>query len=199
MTIQLIIALVIFLFPLAYSPGPGNIFFATNGARFGLLSTLPLTSGYHLATFIVTLAIGLGLVSVLNQFPIIFSSIKILGALYVLWLAWKLVRSGILTDPPEPKPAGFWDGVVLMVLNPKAYFIIAVMFSQFLDPETDNLFEWVIWISIVFTINNLIAFSLWTVLGDTLARTFRNKRNAKRLNTIFGSTLALVAIWMFFI
>ena len=91
------------------------------------------------------------------------------------------------------------DGVVLLVLNPKAYFIIAVMFSQFLSPSAESQFNLVIWISVIFTINNFIAFSLWTVLGDTLARVFRNENNAKALNTIFGLMLAIVAIWMLFI
>jgi threonine/homoserine/homoserine lactone efflux protein len=199
MTTQLTIALLIFLIPLAYSPGPGNIFFATNGARFGFRSTLALTLGYHLATVLVTIGIGLGFISILNRFPFIFSAIKIIGALYVLWLAWKLFRSGIFESAQEPIPAGFMDGVVLLVLNPKAYFIIAVMFSQFLSPSAESQFNLVIWISVIFTINNFIAFSLWTVLGDTLARVFRNENNAKVLNTIFGLMLAIVAIWMLFI
>lgn len=199
MTIQIAIALLIFLFPLAYSPGPGNVFFATNGARFGFRATLALTMGYHLATVIVTVGIGLGFLSVLSRFPVVFSTIKIIGALYVLWLAWKLIRSGIFDASQEPKPAGFIDGVVLLVLNPKAYFIIAVMFSQFLNPSTENLYSLVVWISVIFTINNLVAFSVWTVLGDSLARAFRNDRNAKILNTIFGLLLAIVAVWMFFI
>jgi len=46
MTTQIAIALLVFLFPLAYSPGPGNIFFATNGARFGFRSTLALTTRF---------------------------------------------------------------------------------------------------------------------------------------------------------
>jgi len=199
MTLQIAIALIIFLFPLAYSPGPGNIFFATNGARFGFRSTLALTTGYHLATVVVTMGIGFGFLSILNRFPFVFSAVKIVGAIYVLWLAWKLLRSGIFDNTQEPRPAGFIDGVVLLALNPKAYFIIAVMFSQFLHPSTESQYGQVAWISVIFTTNNLVAFSLWTALGDRLARAFRNENNAKILNTVFGLMLAAVAVWMFFI
>ena len=45
-----VLALLAFLFPLAYSPGPGNMFFAAIGARFGLRSTLAATAGYHITT-----------------------------------------------------------------------------------------------------------------------------------------------------
>ena len=49
-----VLALLIFLFPLAYSPGPGNTLFAANGAVFGFRATLPASAGYHLATWAVT-------------------------------------------------------------------------------------------------------------------------------------------------
>ena len=58
--IEITIALIIFLFPLAYSPGPGNMFFAANGARFGFAATVPSNIGYHIATWLVTVVIGLG-------------------------------------------------------------------------------------------------------------------------------------------
>ena len=54
------LTLLIFLFPLAYSPGPGNLFFAANGARFGFWATVPANIGYHIATWFVTLAVGGG-------------------------------------------------------------------------------------------------------------------------------------------
>ena len=127
--IELTTALILFLFPLAYSPGPGNLFFAANGARFGLRSTIPATTGYHVATWLVTVAIGLGFAAVIHQYPGIFSIIKVFGSLYVLWLAWKLLRSGMPRSDQEPAIASFRDGVVLLVLNPMAYFIIAAMFA----------------------------------------------------------------------
>ena len=60
MSVIEIFALIIFLFPLAFSPGPGNMFFAANGARFGFVNTLSANLGYHLATIIVTFLIGFG-------------------------------------------------------------------------------------------------------------------------------------------
>ena len=60
MSLVEILALLFFLFPLAFSPGPGNMFFAANGARFGFLNTLSANFGYHLATIIITFLIGFG-------------------------------------------------------------------------------------------------------------------------------------------
>lgn len=196
--IELTTALILFLFPLAYSPGPGNLFFAANGARFGLRSTIPATTGYHTATWLVTVVIGFGFAAVIHKYPGIFSTIKVLGSIYVLWLAWKLLRSGMVRTDQEPTVANFRDGVVLLVLNPKAYFIIAAMFAQFLGNDIEDRIILVLWISTIFTLNNFIAFTSWTILGDRLAALFRSESNAKMMNLGFGSLLAVVAVWMFF-
>ena len=196
--LQLFVALIVFLFPLAYSPGPGNLFFAANGARFGFGSTIPASAGYHVSTWIVTAAIGFGFVAAQERFPQIFVVLKIAGGLYVLWVAWKLFRAGVLEEPDTAKPATFVDGVVLLVLNPKAYVIIALMFTQFLDQSESDRILTVVLITSVFTVNNLIAFSIWTVIGDKIAGYFRTPDSAKKkLNMVFGLVLAAVAGWMF--
>jgi threonine/homoserine/homoserine lactone efflux protein len=84
---------------------------------------------------------------------------------------------------------------VLLVLNPKAYAIIALIFSQFLTagPATPKA---VLAIATIFTLNNLLAFTLWTLVGQALARAFASPSQARRLNLIFGTLLAAVALWM---
>lgn len=189
------ITLIIFLFPLAYSPGPGNMFFAANGARFGFWGTFRAATGYHVATWIVTFLIGLGFGEIAVRFPGVLVFIKYAGSAYVLYLAWRLFRAGA-AENVEPKPAGFVSGVVLLVLNPKAYFIISAMFTQFITGDTATRLALIIWITTVFTLNNWIAFSLYTFAGDKLLRGFRNEARAKKLNAMFAVTLAGVAVWI---
>lgn len=194
--IETTIALILFLFPLAYSPGPGNMFFAATGARFGFRATLPASAGYHVATWIVTAAIGFGFITAIDAYPRVFALLKVAGALYVLWIAWKILRSGALTQEGDAKSATFIDGVILLLLNPKAYVIILLMFTQFADSFDTTIFLSVIFITTVFTLNNLLAFSIWSAIGDTLARYFRSPGSAQVLNIIFAGILAIVAVWM---
>ncbi|MCP5073966.1 MAG: LysE family translocator [Rhodobacteraceae bacterium] len=192
----MLIALIVFLFPLAYSPGPGNVFFAANGARFGFHSTLPANLGYHIATWLVTVAIGFGFSAAMEQFPAVFPALRIAGSVYVGWLAWKIFRSGAHTNTGQARPAGFWDGVILLVFNPKAYVIIALMFTQFLlETETARVTA-ILLIATVFTVNNMIAFAVWAAMGDTLGRQFRSESSARKLNAVLSSVLLVVAIWM---
>lgn len=189
-------ALVLFLFPLAYSPGPGNLFFAANGARFGFRATIPANIGYHVATWIVTAAIGFGFLAAIERFPQLFTILKVAGSLYVLWIAWKMIRAGASAGAANARPATFTDGVILLVLNPKAYVIIVIMFTQFLNHSGSGAFASVILITTVFTLNNLVAFSTWALMGDQIASYFRSPASARRLNLVFGGILALVAVWM---
>lgn len=194
--LHLTTALILFLFPLAFSPGPGNLFFAANGARFGLRATLPAHAGYHLATWIVTAAIGLGLVATLNDAPQILMAVKYAGALYVLWIAWRILRAQTVCTTIAARPAGFSDGVILLALNPKAYVIIALMFTQFPPREELGTLTTVLLVTTVFTLNNLVSFLLWTILGDRIAAMLQSPASARTLNTLVAASLAAVSLWM---
>lgn len=200
-TIEAFIALLVFLFPLAYSPGPGNAFFAAIGASKGLRAAVPALAGYHLATFAVTALIGVGMgVTILNH-PVVAKSLAAIGSLYVLWLAWSFIRSGRQKAASSSKPVaepkiGFWAGVIVLVLNPKAYYIIAVMFTQFLQPQhNDDVFT-VLAITTIFTLNNLIAFIVWAIAGQMLFALFRGERAGQLLDYLFAALLIGVAAWM---
>ncbi len=118
------------------------------------------------------------------------------GGIYVLFLALRFLRAGAYGGAAVARPAGFADGAILLILNPKAYAIIALMYSQFLGAAGAGDLGAIGWISTVFTLNNLAAFALWTLAGDRLAAGFRDTVAARRMNLISGALLAGVALWM---
>ncbi|MGJ3558702.1 LysE family translocator [Streptomyces sp. INA 01156] len=116
MSADTLIALLIFLFPLAYSPGPGNAFFAAIGASKGLRAAVPALAGYHVATFGVTAVIGIGMGVTILEHPLFAKVLSAVGSLYVLWLAVTFVRAaqakgGSTTDATstEEQRIGFWQ------------------------------------------------------------------------------------------
>lgn len=191
--------LVLFLVPLAFSPGPGNLFFAALAARYGSTATMPALAGYHVATFSVTVVVGLGFELSAGSNEALMRLLASLGALYVLYLAWKLASSAISSAPKVGHAASFVDGFLLLVFNPKAYVIIALLFTQF--PPTklipNSPFLACFMIATAFTIHNLMAFIVWIFASDKLGARFRSDQNMRRMNWIFGGLLAIVAIWLF--
>jgi len=192
MTPDQIPLLLLFLFPLAYSPGPGNMFFAALGARYGVAASLPATLGYHAATLIVSFAIGAGITVALDPTSRSFTMIQTLGAVYLLWLAFKLYRSHSPQSLAYARPATALNGAILLLLNPKGYLIMALLFTQF---PGDTLSETAL-TATLFTANNMIAFLVWTFAGQTLSRLFNSPAAAHRINAGFAICLAGVALWL---
>ena len=187
-------ALIVFLLPLAWSPGPGNLFFAALGAQSGLRASWPASLGYHAATLVVTFAIGLGFGALASRTTELAQIMAMFGAGYVLWIAWRFWRAGAVGGRSGIGRASILDGAILLILNPKAYAIIAAMFAQFLSDDADTLR--VVWITCLFTLNNLLAFTAWTWAGNRLLRHWQRDATARWLNRGAAVGLAGVAVWM---
>lgn len=161
---KLNLALLLFLLPLTFSPGPGNMFFAAIGGRFGLRASLPATIGYHLTTFVMTDVIGLGFAELAGLSSTLFDILRIGGSVYVLWLAWLFLRAGPRRVSPRCARQPRWTAAILLIINPKAFLIVVLIFSQFLPVSGVSDAALFLWITTVFTVNNLVAFTIWTLL-----------------------------------
>jgi len=190
---EILIPLLIFLAPLAYSPGPGNLFFAALGAARGLRATWPALCGYHVATLVVTFAVGMGFQQVKYFGPDVMTALQWAGAAYVLWLSYCLAHSGPMSDSAtRPLTAGALSGAILLILNPKAWLILSLLFTQFPGERPSDVAA----ITLIFTLNNLLAFVVWAIAGQSLSSLFRSETRARRVNLLFAASLACVAFWM---
>jgi threonine/homoserine/homoserine lactone efflux protein len=192
---QSILALILFLAPLAYSPGPGNAFFAVNGALHGAGKTIPALAGYHIATFFVTAAIGAGLSLTVLQEPRIAWTFTILSALYMLWLAAQCFMTFIRAKTGQTLataelPPTFGAGVMLLLLNPKAYAIILLMFGAFVNASSTSFS--VFMITAIFTLNNFVAFTVWAIAGQALAIPL----SGRTASLVYAFAFVAVAIWL---
>jgi threonine/homoserine/homoserine lactone efflux protein len=201
MDVSRTIALIVFLFPLAYSPGPGNAFFASVGASRGMRGAMSSLIGYHVATFIVTMLIGLGLEVTILADPRLTLILSLVGGAYVIWIGFQFLQAA-RAEPrvaegngPARDKVGFSDGAIVLLLNPKAYVIIGLLFTQFLTSGNDRFGE-VFIISTIFTLNNLVAFIVWTLAGVAIAALLRGDAAHRNLNLGFGLCLIAVGIWM---
>ena len=156
-----LIEMVLVMFPLIFSPGPGGMFFAANAVRFGFKATVAAQIGYQSATLIAVVAMGLGLSALFDQLPILLLIIKYVGAGYILFLALKFMRRGIL-KLEEGQPANFWDGFLLLILNPKLYVVAAIVYAQFLNPEFSALAQ-TVWISSTFLLLGIFTITFWMI------------------------------------
>lgn len=126
---------------LALTPGPNMIYCVSRtlvqGRRAGFVSL----AGVLLAFLVHLVAAALGLTALLLAVPLAFDAIRLIGAAYLLWLAWQAVKPGG-TAPFEPRalPADrpgklFRMGFLTNLLNPKVAMFYLSFFPQFIHPE----------------------------------------------------------------
>lgn len=127
-----VVAVVVFL----AVPGPGNLALMTatgqGGVRAGLIATLGVIAGDQV---LLWLAVA-GVSALLMAHPLAFMAVQWLGAVYLVWLGWQMLRSQPGDAPAmrmDPRRY-FRQPLLITVLNPKAIVFYVAFFPQFVDP-----------------------------------------------------------------
>jgi threonine/homoserine/homoserine lactone efflux protein len=127
-------------FTMSATPGPNMMYLTSRALCQGRAAAL--TSLWGVATgFLVHLALAAsGLAALLNASPGALLAVRLAGAAYLLWLAWKIVRPApggwLAQQLPDASPRQlFVMGFTTNVLNPQAALLYLSIFSQFVRPE----------------------------------------------------------------
>ena len=72
------------------TPGPANMILMATGAKYGLRSALPFVVGVVLGKQLIIWPIGFGLMGLANFAPSVFTALKWISGLYIIWLAWRI-------------------------------------------------------------------------------------------------------------
>ena len=135
---QVLISFSVAVFFLAISPGPDNIFVAFQSLRFGFKSGLFVIMGLMSGCLVHTILGAFGAAVFLARFPFLLIVIKILGALYLLYLAYSLYKQGApktlsAIEVVYKKSTDLYkQGFVMSVLNPKVGLFFIAFFPGFL-------------------------------------------------------------------
>ena len=117
----------------------------THGTRAGLLNVLGTQFGLGL----MMLVLAVGLTSLIATMGLWFDWLRLLGAAYLIWLGWKLLRSsGGLARPsvgPAPRGGFVLQGFLVLLGNPKALLWFGAFIPQFVDPSGDYVRQVVCW------------------------------------------------------
>jgi threonine/homoserine/homoserine lactone efflux protein len=152
------------------TPGPANMALLATGARFGFRAALPFVLGVALGKQLVIWPVGLGLMELADRAPWVFETLKWLSAAYICWLAWKVANLRLLQGGGAERPPGFWAGLIVHPLNPKAWAMIVAGFTGFVALGTPTL-QATATIAAVLLGCQLMLHPVWTYAGDRIAAT----------------------------
>ncbi|WP_299673030.1 LysE family translocator [uncultured Roseobacter sp.] len=163
---------------LAMAPGPDNIFVLTQSALYGRMAGVIVTLGLCVGVMVHTTAVALGVAVIFQTSALAFTVLKLLGAAYLLYLAWKAFRAGTTeigaAGGPLPPRALFLRGVVMNVTNPKVAIFFLAFLPQFADPARGSVTAQIFLFGLTFVVCALLVFSAVAIaagsLGTWLAR-----------------------------
>ena len=187
---ELFFSFVIFGIIAAVTPGPNNVMLTTTGLNFGVRRGIPHLLGVCIGFPVMLALIGLGFGTLFQIFPLLHEIIKIIGVVYLLYLAWKIAGAeGNASAEVSGKPISFWQAAAFQWINPKAW----VMGSSALAAYTtldENFFLQVAIICISFALITFPCAGIWLVFGAGLQRFLRDPLQRR----IFNIAMALLLV-----
>jgi threonine/homoserine/homoserine lactone efflux protein len=185
---------------LGIAPGPDNIFVLTQSALHGRLAGVLVTLGLCTGLIAHTAAVSLGVAAVFRTSALAFTALKLVGAAYLVYLAWGAFRAGAaeLASADAPALVGrqlYLRGVVMNITNPKVAIFFLAFLPQFANPEAGSLTVQMLLFGLVFIVATLLVFGAVAWTAGFLGEWLRGSARAQVvMNRIAGTVFLALAV-----
>ncbi|AJI56272.1 lysE type translocator family protein [Francisella philomiragia] len=147
----------------------------------------------------MVLIIGIGLESIFINHPILHTVIKVVGGIYMLWLAFKIILSSNFDDEKSSKPLSFVQAALFQWINPKAWIMaIGVVSTYTVVSANMSLLVQVVIITIIYMVVSFLCTGFWIFGGNSVKRILNNENHLRIFNLILGILLILSIVLMIF-
>ncbi|GAA5480931.1 LysE family transporter [Haloferula sargassicola] len=178
-----------------FSPGPDLILVTrtalSEGARRGMGTALGIATGLMVHAGIAVAGVAV----VLRSHPLLARGIAWLGAAYLAWIAWKLVKhAGELPElsTTRSRHAAYVRGLLCNLLNPKVALIFAAMITPFLAVRSEAWWPWLLWGETI--LQGLVLWCLWSLALQWSPAKSLYRRSAKWIDRVFAVLLGALAV-----
>ncbi len=187
---------------MALAPGPDNLFVLSQSAMYGARSGLLVVVGLCCGLVFQTLGAALGLGALITAVPVLFWVIKIIGAMYLLYLACLCIKylRAEAKSLSAIKLTGrqlVIRGLIMNITNPKVQIFFLAFFMQFVAPSTQGwaLVLQMIVQGLIFMFMTFIVFSAIALGAGTLAEKIKNPKFMMILNALSAVLFISLAIF----
>jgi threonine/homoserine/homoserine lactone efflux protein len=161
---------------------------AQAGVLRGLLTLLGVTTGMGAMMFVVPLGLG----SLVLEHPRVLTALHWGGAVFLLWVSWKIATSGRRIDwAPDRDPVGYLSAAIFQWVNPKSWLVTASAASTFLSAEAGSPIAQAASLGRLFVLAALPSCFLWLAFGAAVQRVLHSGRRLRIFNIAMGALLAL--------
>ena len=174
---------------IAVTPGPGAVISMSTGMRHGYWAALTAILGLQAAILVHLLIVALGLGALLAASETAFSLVKLLGAVYLVWLGiqkWRAPAIPVDANMPAVGRRGlFLQGVLVNLTNPKAIIFIGALVPQFVDPAQPQIPQYLL-IALTLCLTDLAVMSGYALAAVRLGRWLHDPTAIRLQNRAFG-------------
>lgn len=194
MSFDTFVALFIYAFVTSVTPGPNNFMLLASGVNFGFWRTVPHILGISVGFASLLLGVGLGLGALLTAFPALHSALKIAGAAYLLYLAWRIAMSRSLTKQGDTsgRPMTLLEAAAFQWVNVKAWVMAVTAMAVYTNPERPFLSMLIV--TFMFAVVNMPSVACWAGFGMALRGFLSDPVRLKWFNIVMGLLLA-ATLW----
>ncbi len=189
MTVDLLLALLLFAAAGVLSPGPNNIMLMASGANFGYRRTLPHMFGVGLGLPIMILPVGLGVMQLFEIWPPLRSVLQVVCVLYLLWLAWKVANAAAPKDAKSTaKPLTFLQASAFQWVNPKAWTMALGAITLYAPGREASA---ILWVAGAYAAMGVVSTNTWVLAGRQLRYWLSEPRRLRAFNWTMATLLVV--------
>ncbi|MBZ4015823.1 LysE family translocator [Streptomyces purpurogeneiscleroticus] len=192
MTIERLLAFAAMSFLLIVVPGPSVLFVIGRALAQGRRAALTTVVGNALGAYVLVVAVALGVGSLVERSALVFMTLKLVGAAYLVYLGVKAVRQrGTLQAafagdaPARGSLRTVWEGFAVGVANPKTIVFFAAVLPQFVDRGQGHVAAQMLLLGLVFNVIAVVSDSVWGLAAATARSWFA--RSPRRLSMVGGA------------
>ena len=203
LSIETIITFITASVVLSLVPGPDNLFVMSNSAlrgwKIGLYTTLGLCTGLIGHTILVAIGVSV----IFQTSTIAFNGLKIVGAFYLVYLAWLSIQNKELNlgkaSQDSSNKSYYLTGVVMNLTNPKVAIFFLVFLPQFVN-SNNNVSSQIFLLGLLFIISAFFVFTSIAYLSSFLEGTLKKSKTInKNINLIAALIYVALAVNLFFV
>ena len=193
-----LVPLILFGIATGFSPGPNNIMTSYTAFNFGVKKAIPTMLGVIIGWTTLIILLQFGSVVVFQKYEILQTIIKILGSIYLLFMAYKLSFGGQTKEKKiEPKPVTFINTFFFQFVNPKSIIVGLTSISLFIDTGNNHLRDSII-LTLLWFLMAVGSQTGWCLMGKYMRKFATSDKFIKNFNYSM-SFLLIVCVILFYV
>lgn len=187
----------IFAFVTSITPGPNNYILFSHGKSYGLNDSSKIMLGVFTGFFTIVYIAGYGIAEIVTHNSNIGLILKIVGSIWLLYLAFVLSNLNSTIKTELPVKISFPQAYLMQFINPKAWVMAITSASAFM-PHMGSIHLNVFVLAITFNLVGIPCMFVWVLFGDLISKIIQSDKANHILGYILFALMiiSIIMIWM---